>query len=157
MHYQRFVAIGVFCLLSATALGRSIYVNGIDISSARSQTLNQVNLRIDENGNVYIDAPHYQVNEENTFTPLSGLVEGFNKPEHKPPQPLVRSGRPDRDPQAAAAAAQEPIPKKLAVIDGPAPSAPTEKPEPNKDTPKETGVEKEPAKLQNKPGVKLSN
>ena len=50
---------------ASSVYGRSIYLNGVDVSSARNQFLKNVNLRIDENGNIYIEAPHYQINEEN--------------------------------------------------------------------------------------------
>lgn len=118
-------------LLSA----RSVYVNGIDISSARNQSLKNVHLRIDENGNVYIEAPHYQVNEEHTFTPLSSLVDGIGTaPQHKEPQQLPKEGQPvPAAPAAAVAPAAE--------------AAPEGEPQAN--------LEKEPPKLQNKPGVRI--
>lgn len=58
------------------AFGRSIFLNGIDVSSARNQTLKNVQIKINENGDVFMIAPHYQVNEEETYTPLSRYVQG---------------------------------------------------------------------------------
>ena len=70
--------------LSSSALARTVYLNGVDISSARNQTLKKVNLRIDERGNLFIEAPHYQVNEETTFTPLSSyLHQSARQPMHE--------------------------------------------------------------------------
>lgn len=50
---------------------RSVFMNGVDISSSRGEDLRNVHLRIDEHGNIFITAPHYQVTESETFTPLS--------------------------------------------------------------------------------------
>lgn len=58
-------------LVSSSALARSVYLNGIDISSARHQSMKNVNIRIDGEGNLFIEGSHYQVNEENTYYPLS--------------------------------------------------------------------------------------
>jgi hypothetical protein len=74
-----------------TALGaspgvRSIFLNGVDISAARSQELKNVDVRINESGDVFIVAPHYQVNEEDTYVPLSKYAEGLKLPKHKAPQ-----------------------------------------------------------------------
>ena len=65
---------------------RSVYMNGTDISSARNQNLKNVDIHINENGDIFIVAPHYQVNEEDTYVPLSKFVQGINAPSHKPPQ-----------------------------------------------------------------------
>ncbi len=75
-------------LLSGTVSARSLYLNGTDISSARNQTLKNVVVRINDHGDVFLEAPQYQVSEEDTFVPLSNK----NKPasgaptalEHKP-------------------------------------------------------------------------
>lgn len=62
---------------------RSIFMNGVDISSARNQDLRNVHIRISENGDVFITAPQYQVTEEETFTPLSSYVPGQSRPTHQ--------------------------------------------------------------------------
>ena len=76
---------------SATAqeASRRIYLNGIDISSAVHQELKNVNVKIDGQGNLFIEAPHYQVIEESKQLPL--IPEKRDKPsvEHrKQLQPL---------------------------------------------------------------------
>ncbi len=58
-------------MVSSSAWARSVYLNGIDISSARHQSMKNVNIRIDGDGNLFIEGAHYQVNEENTYYPLS--------------------------------------------------------------------------------------
>ncbi len=71
---------------AATTGQRSVYMNGVDISSARNQDLRNVHLRVDEHGNLFITAPHYQVTEEETFTPLSSYKHSEKQIEHKLPQ-----------------------------------------------------------------------
>lgn len=82
----RNVLIGVIALVAAifapAASARSIFLNGIDVSSARNQTLRNVQIKINENGDIFIIAPHYQVNEEETYTPLSRYVPGSTGPAH---------------------------------------------------------------------------
>jgi len=87
-----FTLVAAVALLAANvAVARSVYLNGIDISSSRNQNLKGVNLRIDENGNLYVEAPHYQVNEENTFAPLSSWIQGTTGPKHQVPQELPKT------------------------------------------------------------------
>lgn len=75
-----------YATFSANAsFGKNIYLNGIDISGARGQVMQNVNIHINENGDIMITAPHYQVNEEDNYMPLSRYVEGLNKPHHKKP------------------------------------------------------------------------
>ena len=64
---------------------RSIFMNGVDISSARNQDLRNVHIRISENGDIFITAPQYQVTEEETYTPLSSYVPGQSRPVHQGP------------------------------------------------------------------------
>jgi hypothetical protein len=68
---------------SSYAQARSIYLNGIDISNAQSQDLENVNIRINDNGDIFIIAPHYQVNEEETYMPLSKLQSKSSLRGHK--------------------------------------------------------------------------
>lgn len=65
---------------------RGIFMNGTDISGARNQFLKNVDIQISESGDIFIIAPHYQVSEEDAYTPLSRFVQGMNTPAHKPPQ-----------------------------------------------------------------------
>jgi len=76
-------------IISASPSGlRSIFLNGSDISGARNQQLKNVDVRITENGDIFIVAPHYQVAEEDAFTPLSKYVQSMNAPVHKNPQKI---------------------------------------------------------------------
>jgi hypothetical protein len=61
-------------------------LNGTDISSARSQELKGVDLVINDKGDIFINAPNYQVNDEDTYVPLSKFVQGMNVPKHQPMQ-----------------------------------------------------------------------
>jgi hypothetical protein len=72
--------------IAQSASARSVYLNGTDISSARGQQLKNVSIHINEKGDVFITAPHYQVNEEDAYVPLSKFVQGMNTPMHKKPQ-----------------------------------------------------------------------
>ncbi len=85
-------AVAVFSLsamMDAAPSGlRSIFLNGSDISGARNQQLKNVDVQIAENGDLFIVAPHYQVAEEDAFTPLSKFVQGMNAPVHKAPQKI---------------------------------------------------------------------
>jgi hypothetical protein len=67
---------------------RSVYMNGVDISSSRSQDLRNVHVKISDDGDIYIAAPQYQVTEEETFLPLSTYTRA-KTPEHKPAQPMI--------------------------------------------------------------------
>ena len=75
----------IFLLLTNTAYGRNIYLNGTDISSARNQLMENVNINIDAMGNIFIIAPQYQVNEESTYIPLSSWNQAPGKPVRKEP------------------------------------------------------------------------
>ena len=70
---------------------RNVFLNGIDISSAKSQDLKNVDVHITESGDIFLVAPHYQVNEEDNFVPLSRYVQGLNQPQHQTPQKVDHS------------------------------------------------------------------
>jgi hypothetical protein len=55
---------------STIMAGRIIYLNGVNITSVRNQELENVNIHIDNNGNIYIEAPQYEVGTEQSFHPL---------------------------------------------------------------------------------------
>ena len=77
----------ILSMASDPAMARNVYVNGVDISSARNQLMENVTVRIDQDGNVFVEAPHYQVNEESTYVPLRR--HGIERPPaHKPGGPL---------------------------------------------------------------------
>lgn len=91
---------------------RSIYMNGVDVSSSRNQDMRNVHVKIDEYGNIFITAPHYQVSEEDTFTPLSSYKYAPAQPAHVPPQelPPMVSKSLDSRPQAGDSALAAPVP-----------------------------------------------
>jgi hypothetical protein len=97
---------------------RSVFMNGVDVSSSRNEDLRNVHLRIDEHGNIFITAPHYQVTESETFTPLSSYhhrdVEVERQPlaERKPATALNQAvSTPPTTPVTDSAIAQ-PVPVK---------------------------------------------
>lgn len=49
---------------------RLVYLNGVNITQIKNQELTRVNIRIDGNGNVYIDAPQYEVVKKQNYHPL---------------------------------------------------------------------------------------
>ena len=88
-HFRRLLCLALIYLAPGVAFGRSVYLNGIDISSAVTQDVKNVDVRIDERGDIFIFAPHYQVNEEDAYTPLSRQKPKTAIPEHKPPAPMT--------------------------------------------------------------------
>jgi hypothetical protein len=76
-------------LTAAPAGVRNLYLNGVDISSAKSQELKNVDVTINERGDIFIIAPHYQVHEEDSYVPLSKYVQSMSAPQHKAPQPIA--------------------------------------------------------------------
>ena len=117
-----------------TTPNRSIYMNGVDISSARNQDLRNVHIKISDNGDLYITAPQYQVTEEETFLPLSTRVKP-SLPEHKAPQSM--SG------QTAAKPAKS-SPEKTAAANLPDAPANASAPQAAGDAPKSAGTESAP-------------
>lgn len=81
---KRLQLIVLTCGLAVSHLGfaRNVFVNGVDASSMRNQKLEHVTIRIDENGDIFIDAPNYRVFEEQSYLPLSQWIQGVNKPAH---------------------------------------------------------------------------
>jgi hypothetical protein len=82
-------------MLSSPALARSVYLNGVDISSARNQELKNVAITINEHGDVFISGPQYQIQEQDSYIPLSAVV---SQPaaktagiEHKAPTEITKS------------------------------------------------------------------
>lgn len=66
--------------------GRIIYLNGVNINSIKNQELENVNLKIDGSGNIYIDAPHYDISVEQSYHPLMpGELPKFQKTEYMDP------------------------------------------------------------------------
>ena len=48
----------------------SVYLNGENIVGLRNQSLEGVNVRFDAQGNVYIEAPHYEIHHDTSYHPL---------------------------------------------------------------------------------------
>jgi hypothetical protein len=119
---------------------RSIYMNGVDISSSRNQDLRNVHVKISDNGDIYIAAPQYQVTEEETFLPLSTYTKA-KTPEHKPAQPMnSASGKAAAKTAAAAIEPKPDAPAKPASA-----VAPAESVVPGKTGPAEAAAEIDPA------------
>lgn len=95
-----FVAFSSLGLASGKALAetRSVFLNGVDISSTKNQSMQQVNITIDSQGNVYIEAPHYEAQQESTFVPLGrqGSVN-VSIPQHRAPQAIPNANTPTQD------------------------------------------------------------
>jgi len=87
-----------------SALARSVFINGVDVSSGKNLQLKNVSVTVSENGDVFISAPQYQVNEEYTFTPLSpSTASGTGRaPKHRP----IENSEDAASPDAAAAGMQ---------------------------------------------------
>ncbi len=104
-----FLAVVSFSAFAAGTGVRSVYVNGIDISSVRNQSLTHVDVKIDGNGDLYIVAPQYEVQQENTFVPLGQQGISHSSPiEHKTPSALNRKAQaPSADTPAGLATAPE--------------------------------------------------
>jgi hypothetical protein len=105
------VGMPTLALASTTGL-RNVFLNGIDISSAKSQDLKHVDVHISESGDIFLVAPHYQVNEEDSFVPLSRYVQGLSQPTHQPAQKMESTvqaqpgpGAPVANPMSTTAAA----------------------------------------------------
>lgn len=97
--------------MPTTIPNRSIYVNGVDISSARNHDMRNVQVKISDNGDIYISAPQYQVIEEETFMPLSAYSAKGTTPVHRSPQELNSSSSTTTakaSPDSAAAAPAAP-------------------------------------------------
>ncbi len=96
----------IFSGAAPASTTRKVYINGTDISGAREQVLKKVDVRISDSGDIFITAPHYQVYEEDSFTPLSAYQKAQEgketvKPVHKGPEGLSIS-EPKKLPEAAA-------------------------------------------------------
>lgn len=93
----------VYFLISLVTLGdlfaspslfaRSVLLNGQDASNIRSQEMKNVNVFIDEHGNIFLSAPHYQIKHEETFLPLSKAQSKFSAPQHQPPKEITSAMR----------------------------------------------------------------
>ena len=76
---------------------RSIFVNGVDITGAVEQTLREVTVYIDKNGDVLITAPQYRVLAKESVKPLGEKPERRRLPKHRSPEKMSVSGKVPED------------------------------------------------------------
>jgi hypothetical protein len=94
-------------LLPASALAGSVFLNGVRIDSVRGQTFEKVSVRIDEQGNVHIDAPGYAVRTVPAPAPAPAPAPVVAPAPAPTPAPVVAP------PAPAPAPAQEPVPTRI--------------------------------------------
>ena len=86
------VSLTVWLSATGVSFGRNIFLNGVDISSTRSQLLENVTIQIDDKGDLFINAPNYVVQEEENYVPLAKTQQAkqlpMTIPEHKAPMAL---------------------------------------------------------------------
>ncbi|MBK9644038.1 MAG: hypothetical protein IPO67_02595 [Deltaproteobacteria bacterium] len=58
---KRGVALLLGLLLSPVTFAGALYINGVRADAVRNMELKDVNIRVDGDGNVWIDAPRYSV------------------------------------------------------------------------------------------------
>ena len=65
---------------STTTIAGKLFLNGTDITGIKNQDVQQVDIHIDEHGDIYISAPHYSVTEQASYLPLGQYQ---SHPEHQ--------------------------------------------------------------------------
>ncbi|MFZ5444961.1 MAG: hypothetical protein ACOZQL_33535 [Myxococcota bacterium] len=70
--------ISILCLASLPVVAAEVYVNGVNVEGLTNHTFEKVTVRLDEKGNVQIDAPGYSVKKVN----IAGTAE-------KPPEGVI--------------------------------------------------------------------
>lgn len=115
-------------VLAGSAGVKSVFLNGVDISSARNQELKNVDVLVNDQGDIFLLAPHYQVNEEDTYVPLSQYAQGLGNIAHKPPQTLRGGAQDDQakgqeNPTKAKSKPETPAAEDAPRADAPAPSS----------------------------------
>jgi len=95
--YCSFYLSTIIGLLMVTTLpiklqAKTVMLNGKDISNVRKQHLKKVDIYITEEGDIVIQAPHYQVQHVDSYQPIkiTGQTPSLmnNTPIHKAPAPL---------------------------------------------------------------------
>lgn len=108
--------------------GRVVFLNGVNIGSVRNQRLKNVDVFIDENGNLQITAPHYDVREESSYHPLlPSELPRFSKTVPAPPPPVAQATTPVPAATSTPPAAPPPAPPTAdapPAIDAPAAEPP---------------------------------
>jgi hypothetical protein len=71
------------CLLSLPALAAEVFVNGVNVDGLTNHTFEKVTVRLDEKGNVQIEAPGYSVKKV--------TIAGSEKPQAtRPPETMTQ-------------------------------------------------------------------
>lgn len=77
---------------------QSVFLNGEGVIGLRNQVLKGVDIRFDGQGNIFIDAPHYQIQYDTTYHPiLPEELPSLQKERALPPAdvPALESERPN--------------------------------------------------------------
>jgi len=79
---MRAISLLAVLAVSATAAAGSVYLNGVRIDGVTGQKFDKVSVRIDDKGDVYIDAPGYNVRQvegqsENTAQLLGSMTKKY--------------------------------------------------------------------------------
>jgi hypothetical protein len=119
--------VSYFMLVMPAAFARSVFLNGVDVSSSRSQELRNVQIRINEKGDIFISAPHYQVTEEDFFTPLSRVPANGTT--------TVAAGGPGNSNPASGSHSPGAVTADAPAVAEPAVSKPASQPAPAKTSP----------------------
>ena len=86
------------CCLSLPALAVEVYVNGVSVDGLTNHTFEKVTVRLDEKGNVQIDAPGYSVKKVNLSAgsdkPTSSVVRTVEEPKAGAPIVPTNAGVP---------------------------------------------------------------
>lgn len=70
------------CIASTSALAAEVYVNGVNVEGLTNHAFEKVNVRLDERGNVQIDAPGYSVKKV--------TISGADKPAQRPVEAITQ-------------------------------------------------------------------
>jgi hypothetical protein len=104
------LVLSVLLLLPVSALAGSVFLNGVRIDGVTNQKFEKVtSVRIDDKGNVYIDAPAY-------------AVKLVNAPPAPAPAPAVAAPAPTPAPAPAPVAPPAPAPAPAVAAPAPAPT-----------------------------------
>lgn len=108
----------VVCLWPTLAFAGSVYLNGVNIDGVTGQKFEKCTVRIDDNGNVFIDAPGYRAQ----------VVQGAPAPAPTPPAPAPQAA-PQQAPQTTQPQAVQ-YPPQAVVLPYPVMQAPQYAPPP---------------------------
>jgi hypothetical protein len=81
------IAAGLAVVLAASlADAREVYVNGVNVGSLRNQTFKDATVTIDENGDIRIDAPRYEIDVVDEKDRVMGTANGSDDQTGRNPQ-----------------------------------------------------------------------